>query len=133
LLQNPIGTNYALQILERLEDLARREEAAPAKLLFHALGSLQTDKLQPKEIGRRVRDELDRLMHPRSAEHGAAFQDWLQPLPLPPGAKLTPPQNFEGRQFNWTLPFASTEELKQKLRQSLDLLDHPEWEKIWKF
>lgn len=133
LLQNAVGTNYALQILDQLDDLSRREECGAAKVLFGVLSLLPADKLQPKEIGRRLRDELQRRLHPASGEHRAAFEDWSGALKLPENVRLIPPQNFEGRQFTLALGFESTEELRQRLEASLALLKNPDWEKIWSF
>ena len=133
LIQNPVGTNYALQILDSLDDLSRREQAGASQILFRILASLTVDKRQPKEIGRRLRDEFQRHLHPQSRNHQEAFERWMRALPLPEQARLSPPQNFEGRRFTLALGFDSTEDLKAKLKASLKMLGRPEWEKIWSF
>ncbi len=133
LIQNPVGTNYALQILENLEDLARKEDQAPASVLFQTLGILKGDKLQPKDLGRQIRDELSRRIHPSSHSHRETFEAWARHLSLPEGSELLPPQNFEGRRYTLGIAFESTPVLRERLEAALELLDHPEWERLWEF
>ena len=133
LIQNTVGTNYALQILEHLDDLSRREEASASQIFFRVLASLSVHKRQPKEIGRRLRDDLQRILHPTSGGHQNAFEAWARALPLPDQARVIPPQNFEGKQFTLALAFDSTDDLREKLKASLETLASSEWEKIWSF
>jgi len=133
LIQTPIGTNYALQILDQLEDLSKKEEQAASKLLFQILGSLATDRLQPKEVGRRLRDELARRIHPQSSTHQERFLNWIERLKLPRGVQLKAPQNFEGDTFSFVLNFSSTEELAKLLEGSLELIKKPEWSELEEF
>ncbi len=133
LIQTPVGTNYALEILNQLEDLAKKEERSASSLLFQAVSSLQTDKLQPKEIGRRLRDDLSKRVHPVSQAHRERFWEWAKRLKLPSEARLSPPQNFEGKSFTCSVDFANVAELRGRLQEILKNLEDPEWERLKEF
>jgi len=133
LIQTPVGTNYALQILEQLADLAKREEQAASKLLFQILGEIASDQLQPKELGRRLRDELARRLHPKSQAHQERFLNWVERLQLPRGVQVKPPQNFEGRSYILALQFSSPEELRNLLEEVKLSLAKSEWSEIKDF
>jgi hypothetical protein len=122
LIKFPIGTNYALQVLECLEDLSRKEEAAPSRILHQALNPLTDYRAHPKELGRQVRDALHKRLHPASNAHQERFRAFVKHLGLPDGVKLNPPKNFEGNSYQMLIEFESPEELKEKLRMLEEIL-----------
>lgn len=133
LVQNPVGTNYALQILEQLEDLARKTEQPPSHCLTGALSSLQDDKLQPKDLGRRVRDFLSKQLHPASALHREAFEECVQSLKLHAQVQVHPPQNFEGSRYKLEVIFESSDELRARLDEILASLGNDGWKRLTQF
>ena len=66
LIRTPIGTHYALQVIECLENLARQEESHPAKILSQVLTDFSGAESLPKETGRQVRDILINKLHPQN-------------------------------------------------------------------
>lgn len=133
LIHNPIGTNYAMQILGHLEDLARKEEHSPAHLLTQVLAPLKTDKLQPKDLGRQVRDQLAKKLHPASEGHREAFEAWTRTLKVGSSVRIHPPQNFEGTQYKLEVAFEDPQELRKSLARVLQSLDEDFWEKLKEF
>jgi len=133
LIQTPIGTNYALQILENLEDLSKREESRPSAVLNRVLGAVQNDNLQPKEMGRRIRDCLHQSLHPTSEEHLARYREFEKQLKLPKGVRLVPPKNFEGTTFSLEIKFEAVPELREKLSTLSSATQDSLWKKIAEF
>jgi hypothetical protein len=133
LIKTPIGTNYALQILEQIEDLAKKEESAPAQLLTQVLMQMKADKLQPKELGRRVRDQLSKRLHPTSVEHHEAFWVFTKELGLSKGIELRPPQNFEGNIFTLEVHFQDPDELRERLQEVFQSLKTKAWKRLKEF
>ncbi len=112
----PMGINLALQFLEQMEDLAKITGKSPASLLSELLAEVDASELHSKELGRRLRDAVDRRLHPQRHAHETTFAAWVEALKLPPGVVLKPPQNFEGRTFCLQIPFSSAEDLAQALQ-----------------
>ncbi len=116
----PVGINLALQILEQLEDLSKKAGKTPSILLEELLEEVSAKQLTSKELGRRLRDALDRRLHPQRHAHELAFEAWTKRLGLPRGVRVRPPQNFEGRTFCLQVDFSSTEELRELLQAVAD-------------
>jgi hypothetical protein len=133
LIKFPIGTNYAMQVLECLEDLSRKEEAAPSRILHQILTPLTDYEGHPKELGRRVRDALHKRLHPVSATHQERFRAFVKQLGLPDGVKLHPPKNFEGTTYQMVIEFESTEALQEKLKYLDVILEKNFWESLEEF
>jgi hypothetical protein len=128
-----VGSNLALQILEQLEDLAKKTGRGATPLLQEAAASFRGKRLSGKELGRRIRDDFEARLHPFSTAHEEAFHASIQGLALPPEVRIKPPQNFEGEVFTLQLPFATETELAQRLRAVLDSLQTQDWSQLWKF
>jgi len=128
-----VGSNLALQILEQLEDLAKKTGQAAAPLLQEAAAAYRGKRLNAKELGRRIRDDFEARLHPFSTAHEQTFRDRVQGLALPPEVGIKPPQNFEGEVFTLQLPFATEADLIQRLRAVLDSLETKDWSQLWKF
>lgn len=133
LLQYPIGSNYALQILEQLEDLLKKEARDLQKIFNEQFLSLDVSHLQPKELGKRLRDLFEKKLHPHSQSHEEAFRHFVKQLDLSPGVELIPPQNFEGRFFNLKISFDSSEALQQALESLKENLKTKDWSKLKDF
>jgi hypothetical protein len=133
LIKCPIGTNVALQVLECLEDLSRKEEAAPSRILHQALSPLAGYEGHPKELGRQIRDALHKRLHPVSNAHQERFRAFVKHLGLPKGVKLHPPKNFEGVNYQMAIEFESPEQLKEKLKSLEEILLQKSWESLEEF
>lgn len=133
LVKVPVGTNYAMQILEHLEDLAKKLETSPAKILTQALHQLSNPSGLPKEFGRQVRDQLYASLHPKSAAHQERFLNWVRRLQLPKGVGLVPPKNFEGCQFKLEVHFQKASELQEKLLEALREFENVPWDGLKDF
>jgi hypothetical protein len=133
LLKNPVGTNYALQILECLRDLAKKEERKSSVLLTETVAQMEPETLHPKKLGRKVRDQLAERLHPISREHEERFVRWVKSLGLPANVKLIPPQNFEGNRFDLQISFENTEELQIALKETKASLKKRSWKQLPEF
>ncbi len=133
LIQNPVGTNYALQILEILKDLAKKEARESSVLLTETVAKIEPGKLHPKKLGRKVRDELAEKLHPVSREHEERFEAFVTSLNLPKEVKLIPPQNFEGNRYDLQISFENKEELGSTLKNIKLSLKKSAWKKLSEF
>jgi len=133
LVQTPIGTNFALQILEHLQDLSKKSEMAPSSLLTQILSQLEIDERHPKEIGRQVRGALVRELNPKSSDHQRRFLEWRDGLELPCKVELESPLNFEGTVYTLKILFEGVEELSERLEETKKCLDNPAWEHLKEF
>lgn len=134
-LQNkPIGINLALQFLEQVSDLKTKTGQDAASLLAELLDEVSAKDLHSKELGRRLRDAVDRRLHPQRHAHELAFEAWMKSLNLPAGARVAPPQNFEGKTYTLKVEFVSKEALSAALRTlSASLESNPAWDGLDKF
>lgn len=132
LIRFPIGTNYAMQVLDCLEDLSKKEEAAPSQILHQTTTPFSEKKGHPKEMGKQVRDALHKRLHPASAAHQESFLTFVKQLGLPGGVQLRPPKNFEGTTYQLEIGFESPQELREKLEKLGEILRSPSpWRKSW--
>ncbi|MCP5468129.1 MAG: hypothetical protein H7A32_02540 [Deltaproteobacteria bacterium] len=133
LAQNPIGTNYAMQVLEFLEDLSKKENIRPSILLRQIIQNFEEDKLHPKELGRRLRDHMYRKLHPKVEQHRLRFEAFSKSLALPQKTKLIPPQNFEGISYQLEVTFENISELHDKLKEVMESLKKGKWKGLEEF
>ena len=130
----PIGINLALQFLEQISDLKIKTGKDAASLLQELLEEVSAKDLHSKELGRRLRDAVERRLNPQRYAHEAAFEAWQKRLGLPPQARIKPPQNFEGKAFTLHLEFTAPEELQRALEAlSLSLEKRDLWEGMNRF
>ena len=130
----PIGINLALQFLEQISDLKTKTGKDVEALLQELLEEVSAKDLHSKELGRRLRDAIDRRLNPQRCAHEAAFEAWQKRLGLPPQARIKPPQNFEGKSFTLQLEFTGPEDLRRGLESlSLSLEKRDLWEAINSF
>ncbi len=124
LVQTPVGTNFALQILELLEDLSQKEEKNASALLTQVLVSLENNELHPKEIGQEVRDLLALRLHPQISDRQIKFLNWVEELGLPRGVELKPSP------LRLTIQFERVEELEERLKGISEALHKPGWKRL---
>lgn len=137
LVKTPVGTNYAMQILESLLDLSKKEETPASQILTqllkeHPMADEWKEAL-PKEQGRQVRDLLQRRLHPVSSEHWERFQNFVKGLNLPKAVRLVPPKNFEGRQYHLDICFEDLEGLHEQLKTLQESLLDNNWNTLEEF
>ncbi|MCE9625245.1 MAG: hypothetical protein K8R69_07325 [Deltaproteobacteria bacterium] len=131
--QNPVGDNLALQILEDLEDLHKRENCSAAAILSSEWSRVEAEEMQPKEIARRLRNALQARLHPYRVAHEAGFDDLVKRLGLPAEARLKAPQNFEGKTFQLQIEFSDLEGLRETLQRLQSSIQQGPWREIWNF
>lgn len=130
----PLGINLALQFLEQISDLKVKTGKSAADLLSELLEEVSAKDLQSKELGRRLRDAADRRLHPQRHAHELAFETWQKGLGLPSGARVKPPQNFEGKTFTLQVEFSDPDSLRLALEAlKLSLENAPAWREISRF
>jgi len=130
----PIGINLALQFLEQVSDLKTKTGQDAASLLAELLDEVSAKDLHSKELGRRLRDAVDRRLHPQRHAHELAFEAWTKSLTLPAGVRVVPPQNFEGKTYTLKVEFVSKEALSAALRTLVASLEsNPAWDRLDKF
>ncbi|HCU23471.1 MAG TPA: hypothetical protein DF383_00510 [Deltaproteobacteria bacterium] len=130
---HPLGVNLSLQILEWLEDLAKKQDESPSHLLEEIAQTEAKEEVTVKEWGRRIRDELQHRLNPAQKQHEARFREWVKSLDLSTKVKLVPPQNFEGRDFQLCVTFSHPEDLQVELQVLLKNLEHQAWKGLQEF
>ena len=130
LVQNPVGTSYALQILEHLESLSKKKELAVSQILARILAPFQQDKLHPKELGKKILEVLHQTLHQQSASYHNLFKEFEQGLRLPEGVFLHSPKNSEDSVFSLDIRFGEVKELKDKIEKLRSSIETRDWKKL---
>ncbi|HKY61948.1 MAG TPA: hypothetical protein VJR29_00880 [bacterium] len=128
--ENPVGLNLGLQLLDLLEDLAKKERRPLADFFSLIPGD---ERIQPKERARQWRDRLEQRLHPHRTAHRAAFAERIRGLDLPEGVEIDPPQGFEGPNYTLRVRFADKEELRRRLLELGQSLEKRDWAWLWEF
>ncbi|MFW6113014.1 MAG: ParB/RepB/Spo0J family partition protein [Thermodesulfobacteriota bacterium] len=122
------------EFLTAVEILARREGRTPADfLLEEELQKILADtNLNPQERAQSVRDRLNEQVSPRFSAAKRVFQAGLDRLGLRrhPRLRLKEPPAFEGPDFELTLKFKDSQELRQLLQELSRLAELPDFEAL---
>ncbi len=127
-----LSLNKQREILALSEEIAARDDIPlPELLAREAIRGVLNDKnLDRSQKAGRIRLHLKRERFPRLTKAQETFEENLKRLKLGPGARLTPPRNFEGLAYSLDLQFKNRAELRER-RATLDsLLNNPALENI---
>ena len=120
------GLNKQREVVELLEEIARRERRSLAEVLDEPdLAALLGDANGDRALkGQRLRAALRRRRFPALTAAERRFEVLRRRLPLTPEAQLLAPAGFEGRHYQLTLSFSSRAELARHRATLDDLLAH---------
>lgn len=130
----PLSQSKQEEFLSAVEILARREGVTPADILGE--GELQQvfqdTGLNPQERAGAVRLRLNERVSPRFSEAKKTFHAGLDRLGLRhhPRLRLKAPPAFEGPDFELSLKFKDSRELRQLLRELSGLANLPDFERL---
>ncbi len=121
-----------VEIVERVKEIAIREQKTRAEVLtMEAFGEVMTsEELNHREKTRLIRELLAQLRYPRLSWRRKRFEQDVEALGLPRGARLVAPEAFEGGGWQMQLSFSRGEELRKILRATLPLVESEKLEEI---
>jgi len=130
----PLSQSKQEELLTAVEILARREGVTPADILLgeELQQILQETKLPPQERAQAVRRRLSEQASPRFSAAQKAFQAGLDRLGLRhhPRLRLKEPPAFEGPDFEFSLRFKDSRELRELLQELSRLANLPDFEAL---
>jgi len=130
----PLSQSKQEELLTAVEILARREGVTPADILLgeELQQILQETKLPPQERAQAVRRRLNEQASPQFSAAQKAFQAGLDRLGLRhhPRLRLKAPPAFEGPDFEFSLRFKDSRELRELLQEPSRLANLPDFEKL---
>lgn len=130
----PLSQSKQEEFLNAVEILARRQGVAPAGILLEEEFQqiLQDANVNPQERAAAVRRRLNDLVSPRFSEAKKAFQAGLDRLGLRrhPRLRLQEPPAFEGPDFELSVKFKDSRELRELLQELSRLAHLPDFERL---
>lgn len=128
----PWSHSKQMEFLEGVEILAHREGVTIPEILARPeLGRILEDEaLPPAQRAERIRHLLQEWLSPRYSAARRLFETGLTRLGLKshPRLSLKPPPAFEGRDFELTVKFTDSRELKQHLETLWQMVHQEEFE-----
>jgi ParB family chromosome partitioning protein len=121
-----------VEIIERIKEIALREEKSRAEVLaMDTFGEVMSSaELNHREKTRVIRNFLTELRYPRLSSRRRRFEQDVEALGLPRGARLVAPESFEGGGWQMHLSFTRGEELRKIFRAALPLVESQRLEEI---
>ncbi|MEJ5301268.1 MAG: hypothetical protein WHS38_09800 [Thermodesulforhabdaceae bacterium] len=117
---NQIQCSVSLQreILDYLEDMARQQNISPADVLTSSeITSIIFDTtLNARQKTERIRNFFKNRLFPHLAAREASFRQFVESLKLPQGVVFTPPDQFEGDDWEVKISFTKPEDLMTKFK-----------------
>jgi ParB family chromosome partitioning protein len=128
----PFSVSVQEEIVEAVEEIARKENLAPEEVLTSKeLKALrQTAKRPPRQRAQEVRKHLQARRNPRLTARRERFAREARALAFPSGVRLLPPPYFEGPKWILECTFELAEELANQLRRVAQMTDLPEFQQI---
>ena len=122
-----LSLNKQREFLSLTDEISRREEINAMDVLnaqcFQEI--LQNDRLDRAQKAQQLRFCLKRRRFPNMTRTYESFNEHLQRLELTTGIELSPPRNFEGRDYTFNLVFHDLFQLKKQIDFLNHLLSHP--------
>jgi len=128
----PFSVSVQEEIVETVEDIARKENLTPKEVLGskEVRALRQTSKRPARQRAQEVRKHLQALRNPRLTARRERFARETKDLGLPSAVRLVPPPYCEGPKWILECSFERAEELASRLRQLAQLADQPEFQDI---
>jgi ParB family chromosome partitioning protein len=128
----PFSVSVQEEIVETVEEIARKEGRTPAQVLSSTelIGLGKTAKRPPRQRAQEVRKHLQAKRNPRLTARRERFAREVRALGLPSGVRLLPPPYFEGPKWILECAFERTEELTNQLRRMAQMADLPKFQQI---
>jgi len=124
----PFSVSVQEEIIETVEEIARKENLTPEQILsskeIRALR--QASKRPARQRAQEIRKHLQARRNPRLTARRERFAREARDLNLPSGVRLVPPPYFEGPKWILECTFERAEELASRLRRVALLADQPE-------
>ena len=121
----PFSVSVQEELLETVEQIARKENLAPEQLLSSGEVSAlrQTSKGPARQRAQQIRKHLQDRCNPRLTARRERFSREVRSLGLPAGVRLVPPPYFEGPKWILECTFERADELARRLRHVAELAD----------
>ncbi len=123
-----LSLNKQRELLSLTDEISRREEISVMGVLngqrFQEI--LQDDRLDRAQKAQQLRFCLKQRRFPNMTRTYENFNEHLQRLELTAGIELSPPGNFEGRDYTFSLVFHDLFQLKKQIDFLNRLLSHPD-------
>jgi ParB-like chromosome segregation protein Spo0J len=121
----PFSVSVQEELLETVEQIARKENLTPEQLLSSGeVGALrQTSKRPARQRAQQIRKHLQDQCSPRLTARRERFAREVRNLGLPAGVRLVPPPYFEGPKWILECTFERADELARRLRHVAQLAD----------
>ena len=128
----PFSVSVQEEVVETVEDIARKENLTPAQVLASTeLRALkQNAKRPPRQRAVEVRKHLQAKRNPRLTARRERFTREARALALPSGVRLFPPPYFEGPKWILECTFERAEDLANQLRRVAKMAELPEFQQI---
>ena len=121
------GVNKRRQLIELIQDIARRESVSPADILNNPeiREIITAPNLNPPQKEHKTRDSLARRRYPELTTMRERQQALLKKLGLKRNMNLKTPPGFEGLEFCMDISFSDPGELAEALRELEKLVQNP--------
>ena len=128
----PFSVSVQEEIIETVEEIARKENRTPAQVLSNTKlrAAKQSGKRPPRQRAQEVRKHLQAKRNPRLTARKERCAREEKALALPSGVRLLPPPYFEGPKWILECTFELAEELANQLRRVAQMTDLPEFQQI---
>ncbi len=111
------SASIQVEIVERISEIAIRQESSRAAVLELApVREILSREMNHREKTAALRQYLAEVRNPRLSLRRKRFQRELEALGLPLGARVVPPEAFEGGEWSMQLSFTRPEELRKIFR-----------------
>ena len=128
----PFSVSVQEELLETVEQIARKENLTPEQLLSSGEVSAlrQTSTRPARQRAQQIRKHLQDRCSPRLTARRERFAREVRNLGLPVGVRLVPPPYFEGPKWILECTFERADELARRLRQVAQLTDQPDFQGV---
>ena len=127
-----LSLNKQREIITLIEEIALREDISIMEVLAeYGLQKILSNKdLDRNQKTRKIRNYLKQRRFPALTSAEKEFAEHVKKLELGSGAKLIPPENFEGTNYTLKLSFKNIVELKDRKAIFDAIIQNPALEKI---
>ncbi len=119
------SASIQVEIVERITEIAIREGETRAGVveMERVREIMSSEELNHREKTQALREYFSELRNPRLSARRKKFQGDIEALGLPRGARIVPPEAFEGGGYQLEFSFSSPEELRRIFRAAAGLVE----------